>query len=115
VHGGDLYIGTTSDWEKGFVSEWLAGVGGFPVIQSTKNGVAALTTDRAGDLYVVQTNGEVDFWGPKGGPVVILQGFSFPPMDIAVDSARGRIYLSIQQMNQVLVYSTKGTLLHTIQ
>jgi len=115
VHGGDLYIGTNFDWEKGFVSEWLAGVGGFPVIQSTKNGVAALTTDRAGDLYVVTGGGEVDFWGPKGGPVVILQGFSFPPMDIAVDSARGRIYLSIQQMNQVLVYNTKGTLLHIIQ
>ena len=51
---------------------------------------------------------------PKGGPVVILQ-LSFAPAGIAVDSARGRVYLSNQQGSQVLVYSTKGALLHTIQ
>jgi len=57
-------------------------------------------------------NDEVDFWGPAG-EVVFLR-LSFPPAGIAVDSARGRVYLSNQSGNQVLVYSTGGTLLHTI-
>jgi len=37
------------------------------------------------------------------------------PAGVAVDSARGRVYLSNQNENQVLFYSTGGTLLHTIQ
>jgi len=97
----------------------LVGSGGFPVFQSTNGGVAALATDSAGNLYVgtfdvVNTTGEVNFWGPKG-KVVCLQGLSFEAAGIAVDRARGRVYLSNPPGNQVFVYSTKGTLLHTIQ
>jgi DNA-binding beta-propeller fold protein YncE len=123
VHAGDLFVGTgelspPAFWEKGFVSELLAGSGGFPVFQSTPGGVLALATDSTGDLYdgmVISGLGEVDFWTPKGGPVVFLQNLNFLPAAIAVDSARGRVYVGDQQHNQVLVYSTKGTLLHTIQ
>jgi DNA-binding beta-propeller fold protein YncE len=118
VHGGDLYVGellNPKGWEKGFVSELLAGVGRFPVFQVTTGGVVALSTDRAGDLYVVTGNGEVDVWAPKGGSVVFLQPLSFTPAGIAVDSARGRVYVSNFLGNSVLVYSTRGTLLHTIQ
>ena len=116
VHGVDLYVGTASSWEKGFVSELLVAAGGFPVLQSTDSPVVALATDRAGDLYVVNGNGEVDFWG-SAGEVVFLppSGSTIFRAGIAVDNARGRVYLSNFQGNQVLVYSTKGTLLHTIQ
>jgi len=116
VHGVDLYVGTASSWEKGFVSELLVAAGGFPVLQSTDSPVVALATDRAGDLYVVNGNGEVDFWGPAGEVVFLPpSGSTIFRAGIAVDSARGRVYLSNFQGNQVLVYSTKGTLLHTIQ
>ena len=121
VHSGDLYIGTGADWEKGFVSELLAGGGGFPVIQSTNGQVIALATDSAGDLYVgtffdVQPPVyEVDFWGPKGKVVFLQKQLGFAPAGMVVDSARRRVYLSNQQGNQVLVYSTGGTLLHTIE
>ena len=119
VHAGDLYIGTDGDLEKGFISELLAGAGGLLVMQSTFP-VMALATDRAGDLYdeIIDTgngNNEVDVWTPKGGPVVFLSQLSFTPAGMVVDSARGRVYLSNQQGNQVLVYSTNGTLLHTIK
>ena len=117
VHAGDLYVGeflSPNGWEKGFVSELLAGGGRFPVFQVTTSGVVALATDSAGHLYVVTGNGEVDFWGPKG-KVFFLQTSGFIPAAIAVDSARGRVYLSNFLGNSVLVYSTKGTLLHTIQ
>jgi DNA-binding beta-propeller fold protein YncE len=116
VHAGDLYVGeqlSPNGWEKGFVAELLAGGGRFPVFQVTAGGVVALATDRAGDLYVVTGNGEVDFWGPKGR-VVFLQPLSFTPVGIAVDSARGRVYLSNFLGDSVLVYSTGGKLLHTI-
>jgi DNA-binding beta-propeller fold protein YncE len=118
VHGGNLYVGellNPQGWQKGFVSELLAGGGRFPVFQVTTDGVVALATDRAGHLYVVTGNGEVDVWAPKGGSVVFLQPLSFTPAGIAVDSARGRVYVSNFLGNSVLVYSTRGTLLHTIQ
>jgi len=114
VHRGDLYVGARDGgWTKAFISELLAGDNRFPVFQSTNGGVAALATDGSGDLYVV-TGGEVDFWGPKGGPALIFE-LGFQPAGMAVDTARGRIYFSNPVNNQVLVYSTKGTLLHTIQ
>jgi DNA-binding beta-propeller fold protein YncE len=116
VHGVELYVGTASSWEKGFVSELLVAAGGFPVLQSTNSGVVALATDRTGDLYVVNGNGEVDFWGPAGEVVFLPpSGSTIFRAGIAVDSARGRVYLSNPSTNQVLVYSTKGTLLDTIQ
>jgi DNA-binding beta-propeller fold protein YncE len=114
VHRGDLYVGARDGgWEKAFISELLAGNNRFPVFQSTNGGVAALATDSSGDLYVV-TGNEVDYWGPKGGPALIFE-LGFEPAGIAVDTARGRIYLSNLVNNQVLVYSTKGTLLYTIR
>jgi DNA-binding beta-propeller fold protein YncE len=127
AHAGDLYVGGApvgfptqpGFWAKGFVSEFLAGGGGFRVFQSTTTGVVvALATDSAGDLYdalsIGNANGEVDFWSPKGGPVVFLKNLA-TPAGIVVDSARGRVYLSSALANEVLVYNTKGTLLHSIQ
>jgi len=35
-------------------------------------------------------------------------------VDLAVDNARGRVYFSDRFNNRILVYSTKGVLLHTI-
>src|SRR5215469_3393600 len=76
-------------------------------------GVAALATNSAGDLYVGNMFGEVEVWSPKGGPVVLVQ-LGFAAEGIAVDRARGRVYLSNYLENSVLVYITKGMLLHMI-
>ena len=57
VDGGDLYGGeqlNPKGWEKGSVSELLAGGGRLPLFQVTTGGVVALSSDRAGDLYVKQ-------------------------------------------------------------
>lgn len=113
MHTGNLYIGTSYNWEKGFVSELLTGGGGFPVIQPTNGVVVALATASTGDLYVgtyIDSHdpvNELDFWGPKGGPVVFLQ-LGFTAAGIAVDIARGRVYLSTQQGNQFLSIAPRG-------
>ncbi len=111
VHGPIFYFGSTTEWAVGFGPELLTG-GGF---YGAGNGyeALALTTDSAGDLYVANATGEVDFWGSQGG-YAILQ-LSYSPEGIAVDSVRGRVYLSNQNGNQILVYSTTGSLLHTIE
>jgi len=112
VHAGAFYVGSVNVWAEGFVGELLDG-GGFPFIGNAAEGLA-LTTDAGGDLYVANATGSVDFWGSQGG-VQILQ-LNYAPEGIAVDSVRGRLYLSNQNGNQVQVYSTTNwTLLHTIQ
>lgn len=111
VHTGHLFVGSVNAWTEGIVSEVLAG-GGLPGYGNAYEGLA-LTTDSAGYLWVANATGEVDYWGPQGGYAVLQLGFS--PEGIAVDSVRGRVYLSNQNGNQVLVYTTSGTLLHTIE
>jgi YVTN family beta-propeller protein len=111
VHGSQFYTGSVNEWTEGFVGELLTG--GSPIYAGNAYEGLALTTDTAGDLYVANATGEVDFWGPGGGYAILVLGFG--PEGIAVDSVRGRVYLSNQSGNQILVYNTSGTLLHTIQ
>jgi len=40
---------------------------------------------------------------------------SFAPYGIAINNTRGRVYFSNQTGNEILVYSTSGTLLKVIQ
>jgi DNA-binding beta-propeller fold protein YncE len=39
----------------------------------------------------------------------------FTAAGIAVDNTRGRVYISNQNGNEILVYSTAGSLVHTIK
>jgi DNA-binding beta-propeller fold protein YncE len=111
VHGSEFFMGSVNDWFAGFASELLTGSGFFGYGNGYE--ALALTTDSAGYLWVANATGEVDYWGPQGGYAVLQLGFG--PEGIAVDSVRGRVYLSNQNGNQVLVYSTSGALLHTIE
>lgn len=74
----------------------------------------ALATDAKGDIYEGDLNGVVNFEAPNAtdNPFLTL---SFVPYGIAVDNARGRVYLSNYNGNSISVYSTSGTLLHVIQ
>ena len=73
----------------------------------------ALATDASGNIYVGNLDGTVDV-ATSGGAYGLLQ-LSFAPSGIAIDNARGRVYLSNYNGNSILVYSTAGALLHTIQ
>lgn len=73
----------------------------------------ALAGDAHGNFYQGNLDGSVDYAVP-GITSSFLQ-LSFTPSGIAVDSVRGRLYISNQNGNSISVYSTAGALLKTIQ
>ncbi|MGA3089817.1 MAG: hypothetical protein ABSD75_14465 [Terriglobales bacterium] len=74
----------------------------------------ALASAAGGNLYVANGDGSIDIitTTPAADPFLKL---SFVPSGMAVDKVRGRLYISNSGGNSILVYSTAGTLLHTIQ
>ncbi|MGA9642395.1 MAG: hypothetical protein WBQ72_13450 [Terriglobales bacterium] len=68
-----------------------------------------------GTIYFTTTDNAVNYAKPASlGSASQLFGLSFAPSGIAVDSVRGRIYISNGPGNVIEVYSTGGTLLKTI-
>ncbi len=118
----DLAIGTPYGAIVTSVSSTFqnAGVGTFiTVIQSTG---FAIATDAAGTLYIANLDGSVQVSTPMqtemGSGTLstgILVNLPFSPTGIAVDSVRGRVYISNYSGNSISVYSTSGTFLHVIQ
>lgn len=112
VQGANFVFGSTTFFGENLVGEVLAGNGGYGTVQYA-NQATAMAFGKPNYLYVVNANGIVDLW-VGGGGTQFLQ-LSFTPAGIAVDAARGRVYLSNMQANQIVVYSTSGMLLHTIE
>lgn len=82
------------------------------------NAEEALETvfDSTGNLYVGNTNGEIDFFNFANGSETVFANLPFAPEGMVVDNTRGRLYVSNQQGDAVAVYSTaNGSLLKTIQ
>jgi DNA-binding beta-propeller fold protein YncE len=75
----------------------------------------ALAFDATGNLYIVNANQTVGFVNFGAGSEAQFANVGFNAAGIAVDSVRGRVYISNQQGNSIAVYSTSGTLLRTIQ
>lgn len=76
----------------------------------------ALAFDSTGNLYIANANNTVNYADFATGGVVQFLSLPFSPAGIAVDSARGRVYISNQQGNAIAVYSTaNGELLKTIE
>jgi hypothetical protein len=82
-------------------------------------GVAAMTFDANSNLYVAIADGgggsavqAINV--PAGGSPVVFITLNYVPTALAVDSVHGRVYIS-NGSNSIQVYSTVGTLLHTIQ
>jgi len=118
VYGITVSDGAFSWGANGGVSQ----VAATPVVVSgTISGFAygndngyALASDASGQVYMGNTDGSVNI----ASPLVFEYGFlqlTFAPSGIAIDNARGRVYLSNYNGNSISVYSTAGALLHTIQ
>ncbi|MGA3089816.1 MAG: hypothetical protein ABSD75_14460 [Terriglobales bacterium] len=80
---------------------------------STLTGVA-LASAPGGNFYVGNSDGTVDLVAVNGSVSEFLT-LPFVPSGIAVDNVRGRVYISNAPGNSISVYSTAGTLLHTIE
>lgn len=74
----------------------------------------ALATAANGNVYIGNFDGSVIVLTPSLARSVFAQ-LDFLAYGIAIDNARGRVYLSDDVDNTIAVYSTSGTLLHVIQ
>jgi DNA-binding beta-propeller fold protein YncE len=78
------------------------------------NGIA-LASDANSNVYMGNSDGTVKVFYTKQGIGVGLLNVGFGPSGVAVDNLRGRVYIANYNGNQILVYSTAGVWLHTIQ
>jgi DNA-binding beta-propeller fold protein YncE len=72
----------------------------------------AMAFDTAGNLYSGNIDNTLSVYSIMGTKMLVKLGFF--PFGLAVDSTRGRIYVADANHNRIVVYSTSGTLLHTI-
>ena len=75
----------------------------------------AIGVDSSDNFYIANSDGSVNVYNPNTGAFKNFLTLAFTPGGIAVDSVRGRVYLSDSGNSKILVYSTAGTLLHTIE
>ncbi|MFZ1005446.1 MAG: hypothetical protein WAN65_01330 [Candidatus Sulfotelmatobacter sp.] len=67
-----------------------------------------------GDVYIGNNDGSVNIFTPSLVTSFFTQ-LNYIPFGIAIDKARGRIYISDDVNNTIEVYSTSGALLSVIQ
>jgi len=78
-------------------------------------GAWAVAPDNKGNVYIAATDNNLYIAHPGGtAAVVVALPSTSGVVDLAIDNARGRVYFSDRFNNRILVYSTKGVLLHTI-
>lgn len=83
-------------------------------VHGVNQGVA-IAADSKSNFYVADTTGSVVIVKPATGASTQFLSLSFAPAGMVVDNSRGRLYISDELDNQILVYSTKGVLMHTIK
>ena len=109
TYQGVAIIGTNTQMQVRPIAPTLASQGTeYPI---TETGFA-VAFDTAGTLY----SGNIDdsLTVHRAGITKTLVKLGFFPYGIAVDSTRGRIYVSDGVHNKIAVYNTSGVLLHTI-
>jgi hypothetical protein len=117
AHGPSFAWGSVNFFNLDIASLVLTGqVGNYGVYGGGAAGEAlALAYDKAGDLYVGNATGELQLCKNGTFAVSTLAQVGFSINGIAVDGARGRIYLSSESANQIAVFSTQGQLIKVIQ
>jgi sugar lactone lactonase YvrE len=75
----------------------------------------AAAYDKSGNLYCGNEDESVSFVNPAGGIGVVVTSLGFFPTGLALDNARGLIYIADGPGNKIVVYNTAGKYLTTIQ
>jgi streptogramin lyase len=110
---GSLLWGTTSETNiVGAEAALLYGDAGVTILDS-KTGIS-MAAAANGVVYIGNLDGSVSVYKPSTKRESQFVQLSVVTPGIAVDNARGRVYISQSETNQILVYSTAGELLHTI-
>lgn len=88
----------------------------FPAVVSLNETCFAPAFDSLGNLYCANQDGSLTFYPLNGRTAkTVVAKMGFFPFGIAIDNARGFIYVSNAIGNSIAVYNTSGTLLTTIQ
>ena len=114
IVGGSLAWGTLSQASlTGIESELVQTPNSFVVPKSKTT--LALAGGAKGVLYLANIDGTIYVYTPATNTTTQFLNLGIVPAGMAVDKARGRIYISNGAANTISVYSTAGVLLHTIQ
>jgi len=116
TRGAWYVMGFADHWSQYSSGEFLTqGIGANSVGFGSAANIFAATFDNKGIYWVCQFNGEVDVVNPYNNvATAIIQPGQPGFYGIAVDSTKGRIYLSSYANNLIDVFTTSGTYLHTI-
>jgi DNA-binding beta-propeller fold protein YncE len=87
---------------------WVKAIGG-------GNDGIALASERNRNVYMGNSEGTININNVNQGYEFQFINVGFEPSGLAVDSVHGRICVANYNTNQILVYSTSGSLLHTIE
>ena len=113
THGSEWVVGTDQGME-------IAPIELFVLINSNENNPIsglngnALAFDATGNIYSGNLDGTVDYYNVTSKSSTLFTTVGYPK-GIAVDGARGRVYIADFINNAVQVYSTSGALLTTIK
>jgi DNA-binding beta-propeller fold protein YncE len=115
AHGTSFAWGSANFFYLEVTSLILAGQGPNVYGGGDADEALAMAYDKSGNLYIGNGSGELDLCehGTFGVSILAQTGFSIN--GVAVDSARGRIYLSNESANEIAVYSTAGKLIKVIK
>lgn len=109
TYQGVAVIGTNTQMQIRFIANMLTGqITSYPLSETG----FVMAFDTAGNLYGGNIDNTLSVY--TAGKTKTLVHLGFFPFGIAVDSARGRIYVADGNHNRIEVYNTSGTLLHTI-
>lgn len=93
----------------------LAGEEGYVELYGGENNGIALASDANSNVYMANSDGTVNIAYSNQYFASTFINVGFSPSGIAVDNVHGRLYIANYNANQIAVYSTSGSLLHTIE
>jgi DNA-binding beta-propeller fold protein YncE len=83
--------------------------------QNSTSGASSMALDSQSNLYLGALNNTIIVGDIATDEFKTFASLSFEAAGIAIDNVRGRVYVSNQSANEILVFSKAGKLLHTIQ
>ncbi|MGA2539483.1 MAG: hypothetical protein ABSF53_25985, partial [Terracidiphilus sp.] len=79
-----------------------------------ENSPSAIAADAKGNFYILNQDGQVNIEHTNYTQTTFAF-LDFVPAGIAIDNARGRVYISNFNGDSIAVYNTSGKLIHTIE
>ena len=113
IAGGSVAFGSLNQASLTAIEQELT-TGPVSITINTKTSLT-LAGAVSGAVFMGDFDGTVNVFNPVLNKTTQFLKLGLVPPGMVVDSKRGRVYMSTGAGNTILVYSTQGKLLHTIQ